>query len=125
MNYCRQSYMEVTLVVENDIMLVIEPMGLKIILCTLILQCLTFIMKNFSFKKSCTLVFYFAVPDRNPRKVFVSRAPGTLLGLGFALCAQLNTVYPVQYRGRIYFQSSRNRPSSGSVRWREMVHSRL
>ena len=30
-------------------------------------------MKNFKFKKSCTLVFDFAVPDRNARKVFESR----------------------------------------------------
>ena len=33
-------------------------------------------MKNFKFKKSCTLVFHFAVPDRNARKVFESRATG-------------------------------------------------
>ena len=36
-DYCKQSYMEVALVFENDIMYVIVPKNLKIILCALIL----------------------------------------------------------------------------------------
>ena len=39
----------------------------------------------------------------------------TLLKLGVALCAQLNTVHPVQYMGHIYFRTSKSKPPCGSL----------
>ena len=45
-------------------------------------------MKDFKFKNICNLVFHFAVPDRNARKVFESR--GVLFNL---CCVEHNIVF--------------------------------